>query len=235
MVDDATYTPFGEIQTRRLNSSYNNKFAYQGYQYEETTRRLTRFTFDHETSMPTVADVRYSYDDAGNVLTIADLPADNTARWERQCGNGTGNQNGPGCGDCEHVTGGGQPEFDPDELVCYASRWDCDQAHPGGDYQWHGDYEEELREVKMSLTQEYDKYVGPYVESCVDNIVANENYGHVPQLVNDAGVLIGAGIGGYIGFAATGGLAAGAGAMAGAAVGLWGPSCADGLIEDHWS
>jgi len=85
VVDDATYTPYGEIQTRRLNSSYNNKFAYQGYDYEETTRRLERFTFDHQTTAPTVADVRYSYDDAGNVLSIADLPADNAARWERQC------------------------------------------------------------------------------------------------------------------------------------------------------
>ncbi|MCD0445945.1 hypothetical protein LO763_20245 [Glycomyces sp. A-F 0318] len=85
VVDDATYTPYGEIQTRRLNSSYNNKFAYQGYQYEETTRRLQRFTFDHQTTAPTVADTRYTYDDAGNIRTVADLPADNPERWETQC------------------------------------------------------------------------------------------------------------------------------------------------------
>jgi RHS repeat-associated protein len=92
VVDDATYTPYGEVQTRRLNSSYNNKFAYQGYQYEETTRRLQRFTFDHQTTAPTVADVRYTYDDAGNIKSVADLPADNPGRWETQCFNYDGQQ-----------------------------------------------------------------------------------------------------------------------------------------------
>jgi RHS repeat-associated protein len=92
VVDAATYTPYGEIQTRRLNSNYNNKFAYQGYQYEETTRRLQRFTFDHQTTAPTVADIRYTYDDAGNIQSVADLPADNTNRWETQCFNYDGQQ-----------------------------------------------------------------------------------------------------------------------------------------------
>lgn len=84
LVDDATYSPFGEIQTRRLNSSAG-KHAYQGFQYDETTRRLERFVFDHETTNPHVADVHYTYDDAGNVKSVTDKPVGNEPRWETQC------------------------------------------------------------------------------------------------------------------------------------------------------
>jgi RHS repeat-associated protein len=86
IVDDATYTPFGEIQTRRMNSIFD-KYAYQGYQYEETTRRVVRTTFDHETLAPVVADVHYLYDPAGNILSVTDRPAGALDRWETQCFN----------------------------------------------------------------------------------------------------------------------------------------------------
>ncbi|GAB3231222.1 hypothetical protein GCM10027447_26240 [Glycomyces halotolerans] len=86
LVDDATYTPFGEIQTRRLGSSAE-KHAYQGFQYDETTRRLERFVFGHETTNPHVADVNYTYDDAGNIQSVVDKPLGNEPRWETQCFN----------------------------------------------------------------------------------------------------------------------------------------------------
>ncbi|MCH7231579.1 hypothetical protein L0U85_12065 [Glycomyces sp. L485] len=84
LVDDATYSPFGEIQTRRLGSSAE-KYAYQGFEYEETTRRLERFVFGHETTNPHVADVNYTYDDAGNIKSVVDKPLGNESRWETQC------------------------------------------------------------------------------------------------------------------------------------------------------
>ncbi|RRS00092.1 RHS repeat-associated core domain-containing protein [Glycomyces terrestris] len=86
IVDAATYTPFGEISSRRLNSE-DAKYAYQNFQYDETTRRLTRFTFSHETTNPHVADVNYAYDDAGNVQSVVDKPVGNGSRWETQCFN----------------------------------------------------------------------------------------------------------------------------------------------------
>ncbi|SDD15847.1 intein C-terminal splicing region/RHS repeat-associated core domain-containing protein [Glycomyces harbinensis] len=125
VVDDATYTPYGEIQTRRLNSSYNNKFAYQGYDYEETTRRLERFTFDHQTTDPTVADLHYTYDDAGNIQSVADLPADDANRWETQCFNYDGQQ---------RITEAWAQEGD---AACTATG---DQATLGGPAMYHNTY-----------------------------------------------------------------------------------------------
>lgn len=86
IVEAATYTPYGEISSRRLNSG-DSKYAYQNFYYDETTRRLTRFTFSHETTNPNVADVNYSYDDAGNIQSVVDKPVGNESRWETQCFN----------------------------------------------------------------------------------------------------------------------------------------------------
>jgi RHS repeat-associated protein len=84
IVDEATFTPFNEVQLRRLGRS-DERHAYQGFVYEEGTRRLERATFDREASRYAVADLRYTYDDAGNVLSIADVPEDLPDNHELQC------------------------------------------------------------------------------------------------------------------------------------------------------
>jgi RHS repeat-associated protein len=84
VVDEAAFTPHNEILTRRLGAG-NARHAYHGFVYEEGTRRLQRATFDREASVHSVADLRYSYDDAGNVRSIADVPEDLPANHELQC------------------------------------------------------------------------------------------------------------------------------------------------------
>lgn len=78
-----TFTPFNETKTRKLGGP--DRYAYHGFDYEEGTRRLTRATFDRDASINNVADLRYAYDPAGNVLSIADVPADLPANHELQC------------------------------------------------------------------------------------------------------------------------------------------------------
>jgi RHS repeat-associated protein len=84
IVDDATFTPYNEIQTRRLGAG-NARHAYHGFAYEEDTRRLSQATFGREASIHSLANVRYRYDDAGNVLSIADQPEDLPGGDEVQC------------------------------------------------------------------------------------------------------------------------------------------------------
>ncbi|QSB13578.1 hypothetical protein JQS43_18590 [Natronosporangium hydrolyticum] len=84
IVDQASYTPFNEIQSRVLGSS-GGRQAGHAFAYEEDTRRLERTAFTREASIPFVADVRYTYDDAGNVLSIADVPEGLPGNHELQC------------------------------------------------------------------------------------------------------------------------------------------------------
>jgi RHS repeat-associated protein len=84
IVDQATFTPYNEIQTRRLGAG-NARHAYHGFVYEEDTRRLERATFGREASINSIADLRYDYDDAGNLLSISDIPEDLPGNHELQC------------------------------------------------------------------------------------------------------------------------------------------------------
>jgi RHS repeat-associated protein len=84
IVNEATFTPFNEVQTRLLGTS-DTRFAHHGFQYENGTRRLERATMDRDASRDTVADIRYTYDDAGNILSIADVPEDLPGNHELQC------------------------------------------------------------------------------------------------------------------------------------------------------
>jgi RHS repeat-associated protein len=84
VVDQATFTPFGEVQSRRFGAG-NTRHAYQNFVYEEGTRRLERATFDRDATLHAVADLRYTYDDAGNLTAIADVPEDLSANHELQC------------------------------------------------------------------------------------------------------------------------------------------------------
>ncbi|MET0419831.1 MAG: RHS repeat-associated core domain-containing protein, partial [Actinoplanes sp.] len=82
-VDRATYSPYGEVLNRWLGTPVGDKpQAYQNYVYDDVTRRLSEFYFDRDGSVPNVAALKYSYDDAGNVLSMANRPldADNNVR-----------------------------------------------------------------------------------------------------------------------------------------------------------
>lgn len=84
IVEQATFTPYNEIMKRTLGDS-SGQPAFHGFQYEEGTRRLERFTFDRTASINNVADLRYTYDHAGNLLSVADQPTDLPANHELQC------------------------------------------------------------------------------------------------------------------------------------------------------
>ncbi|MFD0520134.1 polymorphic toxin-type HINT domain-containing protein [Paractinoplanes durhamensis] len=82
-VEKASYSPYGEVLNRWLGTSTGDKpQAYQSYVYDDVTRRLQEFYFDRDATVPNVAALKYDYDQAGNVLSMANRPidADNNAR-----------------------------------------------------------------------------------------------------------------------------------------------------------
>jgi len=83
-VDDATYSPYGELAQRILGSD-DGPQAYQTYLYQDGTRRLERFSFDRDASVTNIASSTYWYDAAGNILSVADLPGDQPALNDVQC------------------------------------------------------------------------------------------------------------------------------------------------------
>ncbi|MEU7907726.1 polymorphic toxin-type HINT domain-containing protein [Actinoplanes sp. NPDC049118] len=76
-VDRTTYSPYGEVLNRWLGTPVGDKpQAYQNYVYDDVTRRLSEFYFDRDGTVPNVAALKYEYDDAGNVLSMANRPVD---------------------------------------------------------------------------------------------------------------------------------------------------------------
>ncbi|MCT2587913.1 RHS repeat-associated core domain-containing protein [Actinophytocola gossypii] len=75
------YTRYGEPQ--RLTLGQDTQRAWLSYYYEDDTRRLERTVVDAEIPRPMVADYHYTYDDAGNVLSMADTPINQPA--DTQC------------------------------------------------------------------------------------------------------------------------------------------------------
>lgn len=73
-VSDSVYTRQGEIA--RLQFGEGTKRAWQSYYYDAHTRRLDRTIADVEAPAPMQADVRYTYDPAGNITSIVDAPLD---------------------------------------------------------------------------------------------------------------------------------------------------------------
>lgn len=74
-VSDTSYSVFGELVQLKRGSSGSSKNVFTTNFYEEGTRRLERTIVDRETSTQSrVADRQYSYDDAGNITRIADVP-----------------------------------------------------------------------------------------------------------------------------------------------------------------
>ncbi|MGB3442886.1 MAG: RHS repeat-associated core domain-containing protein [Actinophytocola sp.] len=67
------YTRYGEPQ--RLELGQDTKRAWLSYYYEHDTRRLQRTVVDAEVPNPMQADYHYTYDDIGNITSVADAPA----------------------------------------------------------------------------------------------------------------------------------------------------------------
>jgi RHS repeat-associated protein len=77
LVANTFYTRYGEME--RVEHGVLGKRAWQTFLYETSTRRPSRSIVDGEVPRPMQADVRYTYDQAGNVTSIADLTLDQTS------------------------------------------------------------------------------------------------------------------------------------------------------------
>ncbi len=74
LVTGTEYTSFGELGAIRLRNNGGDQ-ADIVRTYQDSTRRLAQIWTTRSTSRTTVADVRYSYDDAGNVTGVDDVAA----------------------------------------------------------------------------------------------------------------------------------------------------------------
>ncbi|WP_169732888.1 RHS repeat-associated core domain-containing protein [Haloechinothrix halophila] len=84
-LDDALYTPYGEIAQRTMGVNTSSQVQHT-YVYEEATRRVSELYFDRDgTTVPNVAHLKWSYDAAGNVLSLADTPEEQPAKADVQC------------------------------------------------------------------------------------------------------------------------------------------------------
>ncbi|ROO58637.1 RHS repeat-associated protein [Micromonospora sp. Llam0] len=77
-VQETTYTALGEPTLIRYRQN-STGWVERGYDYDDATRRLTQSVTVRETSPQYVSDVRYSYDPAGNVTRVADVPDGGTS------------------------------------------------------------------------------------------------------------------------------------------------------------
>jgi len=77
-VQETTYTALGEPTLIRYRQN-STGWVDRGYDYDDATRRLTQSVTVRETSPQYVSDVRYSYDPAGNVTRVADVPDGGTS------------------------------------------------------------------------------------------------------------------------------------------------------------
>ncbi|MFC4336595.1 RHS repeat domain-containing protein [Salininema proteolyticum] len=84
-VSEATYTAWGELAQRVLGENSGEK-VYQTWTFEDGTRRLDQHRLSRDSvSSPLVAHLQYEYDEAGNILSIADSVTDSPGQPERQC------------------------------------------------------------------------------------------------------------------------------------------------------
>lgn len=69
-VNSTAYTKYGELY--RMELGVTGKRTWLSYYYDDNTRRMNRYIVDAEVSSPKQADVNYSYDDAGNAMSVTD-------------------------------------------------------------------------------------------------------------------------------------------------------------------
>ncbi|RLK60072.1 RHS repeat-associated core domain-containing protein [Actinokineospora cianjurensis] len=83
IVSSTLYTKYGEEQRVEIGDPALHNRAWITSIYESDTRRLRRSIVDTETAGPSQADVNYTRDAAGNILSITDQPQGGTV--DRQC------------------------------------------------------------------------------------------------------------------------------------------------------
>lgn len=81
-VNGTDYTPYGEV-SRMSSAIVLNSTVWRTTEYETGTRRVTRQTVRRQSQTTDDVDANYSYDDAGNVTSIADVAGGGAA--DRQC------------------------------------------------------------------------------------------------------------------------------------------------------
>lgn len=77
-VESTLYTKFGEPSVYTFATSATDKLVQHAFSYEATTRRLIRSLAKKSSSATPLADVRYTWNPAGDVTAIADLVASDT-------------------------------------------------------------------------------------------------------------------------------------------------------------
>ncbi|WP_051366085.1 putative adhesin [Hamadaea tsunoensis] len=82
LVKQTAYTSFGELGAYTLRNNNGNVVSVTRT-YETDTRRLAQISTAKQTSPTGVADIRYSYDDAGNVVKVAAVS--DVAAADTQC------------------------------------------------------------------------------------------------------------------------------------------------------
>jgi RHS repeat-associated protein len=70
------YTRYGELQ--RLQLGPKDQHVWQSYYYDTKNRRLMRSIVDAQVASPMQSDTRYTYDQAGTITSLADVPLDQT-------------------------------------------------------------------------------------------------------------------------------------------------------------
>ncbi|MGI5502840.1 RHS repeat-associated core domain-containing protein [Lentzea sp. CA-135723] len=80
-VTASTYTRYGERSRLQLGKAGGRTWL--SYYYDVNNRRMDRYIVDAEVTSPMQADIRYSYDKAGNVLGVTDALAGD--KLDRQC------------------------------------------------------------------------------------------------------------------------------------------------------
>ncbi|PSM40217.1 hypothetical protein C6Y14_26205 [Streptomyces dioscori] len=78
-VNAARYAPTSQLQQLELSNGGTAKKTWLSYAYERGTNRLTNTRVDYEGATSVAADTNYTYDPAGNIMSIADTPTGNTA------------------------------------------------------------------------------------------------------------------------------------------------------------
>ncbi|MFJ5212308.1 polymorphic toxin-type HINT domain-containing protein [Streptomyces nigra] len=81
-----TYTTMGMLERQTLGSSSTGKKVYVANQYEDGTRRLKESDVTTDTHSYMLQDLKYTYDEAGNITAISDAATwQGTSQADHQC------------------------------------------------------------------------------------------------------------------------------------------------------
>ncbi|WP_083936764.1 RHS repeat-associated core domain-containing protein [Longispora albida] len=144
-VDSASFTTHGELAQRALGGT-GGGMVYQTLTYEDGTRR--RATALLSTATGRIADLSYTYDDAGNVTSIGDGGNGSPGAGERQCLRYDGLRRlneawtQPGTGDCAaqpatDLVGGPAPYWSTYTHDVLGNRTSETKRSPGGTARTH--------------------------------------------------------------------------------------------------